>query len=205
MKPSSVHRVLDRAATQDGLEALHVQVQTLEDQDGEEPPALTSTEEPQNSCPAGGFARVEPDQRGFDVRVLTDLVGRQVVSGVLAGPPGRTHPTHQARDHPGQGLVPWAGPEDLPVRRVVTEKPPLRQHDPEPRGDDKLEPGLTEQEEPAPHRSERRQQQRDLHRVVEVAAFQQALRLDPAQQLGVVGQLPTGAAGHRRCSAGGHR
>jgi len=79
--------------------------------------------------------------------VFTDLVGVDVVPGVLFRAPGGTHRAQQPPDHRGRP-VPHAGADDLPVLGVVTQERQLGHHDPEQGRDGELGSGVTDRENP---------------------------------------------------------
>ncbi len=124
-----------------------VQVQPLEREEREEQPALVTCDEAHRPADLLGVDLQEADRVDLDVGVLADTVRVRVVPGVLRAPPVAAHPHDAVADDEAQHVVRAAGLEDRAVGRFVGEERDLREQDAERRGDQKLEPAVTQEDE----------------------------------------------------------
>ncbi len=164
-----------------------VQVDALEQEQGEEEPALPADEPPRRPHPCFRHGRGEGEHPRVDVRVLALLVGRAVVPVVLVHPPAVAQTGEDARHDAGTPLVPPRRSEDLAVRRVVPEKAELGDGDREDRGHGQLGPGVAEQHEGHPSEGEREHRPRDPGPVPGQPAAHQPGRLHLSGQFCVGG------------------
>ena len=106
----------------------------------------------------------ERDRVDVDVGVLADRVRVGVVAGVLGHPPRVADADEAGRRGRGRAGR-WRGPdvEDLAVRGLVAEERELGEDDAERAGDEQLEPGVAEQDEPGDGAAEGRDEQGEHH------------------------------------------
>ncbi len=102
------------------------------------------------ALPGGGSFREERNRAGGDVRVLGNDVGVVVVRAVLLLPPGVADAGHGGGEQPRGPVVGAARGEDLPVPGLVGQEAQLGAENAQGRGDEQLEPAVTNQREAEP-------------------------------------------------------
>ena len=123
----------------------HMQVDTLGGQQGEEKIALGFGDQPQDPLLLGVLG-LERNGFSFDVRVFADVVGHDVVLAVLIHPPLVADADHDGSQKPAEGVVGGSRGEGLPVCGLVRQERELGQNNAEGRGDQQLEPALSQED-----------------------------------------------------------
>src|SRR5919106_2588230 len=158
-------RVGPAAAPEDGLDGGGVQVGGLQQQQGEEQPALVAGQQPDQPVLGAGLVGGEGQGGDADVGVQVLVVGVGVVAGVLGDPPVEADPDPQVGVEEPDQVVGPPGAEQLAVAGVVADKGDLGEDDRQVGGDGQLPPGRPDHHKGGPAAGQQGQVAADPGRV----------------------------------------